>query len=74
MDNRKWLTMDGNEAAAHASYAFTEVATIFPITSMSMSGLRQEERTSSGQKYRSPRCSPRQALQVLSTALLLQAL
>jgi pyruvate-ferredoxin/flavodoxin oxidoreductase len=25
-------TMDGNEAAAHASYAFTEVATIYPIT------------------------------------------
>ncbi|HVJ50714.1 pyruvate:ferredoxin (flavodoxin) oxidoreductase [Desulfitobacterium sp.] len=28
----KMKTMDGNEAAAHASYAFTEVATIFPIT------------------------------------------
>ena len=25
-------TMDGNTAAAHISYAFTEVATIFPIT------------------------------------------
>ena len=25
-------TMDGNTAAAHVSYAFTEVATIFPIT------------------------------------------
>ena len=25
-------TMDGNEAAAHASYAFTEVAAIYPIT------------------------------------------
>jgi len=25
-------TMDGNQAAAHASYAFTEVAAIFPIT------------------------------------------
>lgn len=30
---RKLLkTMDGNEAAAYASYAFTEVATIYPIT------------------------------------------
>ncbi len=29
---RKMKTMDGNQAAAHASYAFTEVATIFPIT------------------------------------------
>lgn len=25
-------TMDGNTAAAHVSYAFTDVATIFPIT------------------------------------------
>lgn len=29
---RNMKTMDGNEAAAHASYAFTEVAAIFPIT------------------------------------------
>ena len=28
----KKATMDGNTAAAHASYAFTEVATIYPIT------------------------------------------
>ena len=28
----KRKTMDGNEAAAYASYAFTEVATIYPIT------------------------------------------
>lgn len=25
-------TMDGNEAAAYAAYAFTEVAGIYPIT------------------------------------------
>ena len=25
-------TMDGNQAAAHAAYAFTEVAGIYPIT------------------------------------------
>ena len=25
-------TMDGNEAAAYVSYAFTEVSTIYPIT------------------------------------------
>ena len=29
---RKFLTMDGNTAAAHVSYAFTEVAGIYPIT------------------------------------------
>ncbi len=29
---RKKLSMDGNQAAAHVSYAFTEVAGIYPIT------------------------------------------
>lgn len=29
---RKLKTMDGNNAAAHVSYAFTEVAAIYPIT------------------------------------------
>lgn len=30
--SRQKRTMDGNEAAAYVSYAFTEVATIYPIT------------------------------------------
>ncbi len=30
--SRKMRTMDGNEAAAYISYAFTEVAAIYPIT------------------------------------------
>ena len=29
---RKLKTMDGNTAASHVSYAFTEVAGIYPIT------------------------------------------
>ena len=29
---RKFKTMDGNNAAAHVSYAYTEVAGIYPIT------------------------------------------
>ena len=33
---RKMKTMDGNQAAAHASYAFSEVAAIFPITPSSV--------------------------------------
>ncbi|MEG1849034.1 MAG: pyruvate:ferredoxin (flavodoxin) oxidoreductase, partial [Oscillospiraceae bacterium] len=33
---RKMKTMDGNNAAAHVSYAFTEVAAIFPITPSSV--------------------------------------
>ena len=33
---RKRISMDGNTAAAHVSYAFTEVAGIFPITPSSV--------------------------------------
>ena len=29
---KKYATMDGNEAAAHVAYAFSEVCAIFPIT------------------------------------------
>ena len=32
MANKKMKTMDGNTAAAYVSYAFTEVAAIYPIT------------------------------------------
>ena len=32
MITRKKKTMDGNNAAAHVAYAFTEVAGIYPIT------------------------------------------
>ena len=33
---RKQKTMDGNTAAAHVAYAFTEVAAIYPITPSSV--------------------------------------
>ena len=36
MLKRKKKTMDGNNAAAHVSYAFTEVAAIYPITPSSV--------------------------------------
>ena len=29
---KKFITCDGNEAAAHISYMFSEVAAIYPIT------------------------------------------
>ena len=29
---KKFLTLDGNAAAAHVAYMFTEVAAIYPIT------------------------------------------
>ena len=34
----KFKTMDGNCAAAHVAYAFTEVAAIYPITPSSTYG------------------------------------
>ena len=33
---RKMKTMDGNNASAHVSYAFTDVASIYPITPSSV--------------------------------------
>ena len=50
MANRKWITMDGNEAAAHASYAFTEVATIYPITPSSVMPEHVDEWATAGRK------------------------
>ena len=36
MDSRKMKTMDGNNAAAYVSYAFTDVSAIYPITPSSV--------------------------------------
>ena len=33
---RSMKTMDGNHAAAHVSYAYTDVAAIYPITPSSV--------------------------------------
>jgi len=43
-------TMDGNEAAAYASYAFTEVAGIFPITPSSPMAEHADEWAANGKK------------------------
>ncbi|MEG2204660.1 MAG: pyruvate:ferredoxin (flavodoxin) oxidoreductase, partial [Oscillospiraceae bacterium] len=43
-------TMDGNEAAAHISYAFTEVATIYPITPSSPMAEHVDEWSAKGKK------------------------
>ena len=32
MAEKKFLTCDGNQAAAHVAYMFSEVAAIYPIT------------------------------------------
>ncbi|WP_206812913.1 pyruvate:ferredoxin (flavodoxin) oxidoreductase [Paradesulfitobacterium ferrireducens] len=46
----KTKTMDGNEAAAYASYAFTEVAAIFPITPSSPMAEFADEWAAHGEK------------------------
>lgn len=38
MGNKKMVTIDGNTAAAHVAYAFSEVAAIYPITPSSPMG------------------------------------
>ena len=47
---RQIKTMDGNTAAAHVSYAFTEVATIYPITPSSTMPELIDEWASKGRK------------------------
>ena len=46
----KKATMDGNTAAAYASYAFTEVATIYPITPSSPMAEKLDEWSANGRK------------------------
>lgn len=43
-------TMDGNTAAAYVSYAFTEVAAIYPITPSSPMAELTDEWAANGQK------------------------
>ena len=47
---RKMKTMDGNNAAAHVSYAFTEVACIYPITPSSVMAEVTDQWSAKGQK------------------------
>ena len=44
------VTVDGNTAAAMASYAFTEVATIYPITPSSVMAEMLDEWSANGKK------------------------
>ncbi|MGI5970507.1 MAG: pyruvate:ferredoxin (flavodoxin) oxidoreductase [Oscillospiraceae bacterium] len=47
---RKLKTMDGNTAAAHVSYAFTEVAAIYPITPSSVMAELTDKWSAEGRK------------------------
>ena len=47
---RKMKTMDGNHAAAHASYAYSDVAAIYPITPSSVMAEATDEWATQGRK------------------------
>ncbi len=50
MDTRKMKSMDGNTAAAHVAYAYTEVAAIYPITPSSPMADNVDVWSAAGQK------------------------
>ena len=45
---KKFAVMDGNTAAAHVAYAFTEVAAIYPITPSSVMAELTDEWAAAG--------------------------
>ena len=47
---KKFMTCDGNQAAAHVSYMFTEVAAIYPITPSSTMAEYVDEWSAAGRK------------------------
>ena len=47
---RALKSMDGNTAAAHVSYAFTEVAAIYPITPSSVMAELTDKWSANGRK------------------------
>ena len=47
---RKTAAMDGNEAAAHIAYAFTEVSAIYPITPSSPMAEKTDEWSAAGRR------------------------
>ena len=50
MKEKKFITCDGNEAAAHVSYMFSEVAAIYPITPSSPMAEHVDEWAARGRK------------------------
>ena len=47
---KKFMTCDGNQAAAHISYMFTDVAAIYPITPSSTMAEHVDEWAAAGRK------------------------
>lgn len=55
---KKFVTVDGNTAAAHVSYMFTEVAAIYPITPSSPMAEHVDEWAAKGRKISLVRLFP----------------
>lgn len=72
---KNFLTCDGNQAAAHIAYMFSEVSAIYPITPSSTMAEYIDEWSASGRKTFSvnlcwyKKCSRKQALPVLCMEL-----
>ena len=72
---KKFITCDGNEAAAHVSYMFSEVAAIYPITPSSPMAEHVDEwaakvvRISSDRPFPFRKCNLKVVLLVHCTAL-----
>ena len=47
---KKFMSMDGNTAAAHCAYAFTELSAIYPITPSSPMAENVDEWAAKGRK------------------------
>lgn len=73
MEKKNYVPMDGNEAAAYAAYAFTEIAAIYPITPSSPMAEKTDEWSAREKRICSDslsdlsRCSPRRELSELCT-------
>ena len=65
MSTKTMKTMDGNTAAAHVSYLFTDVAAIYPITPSSPMAEKIDAWSAAGRK----KWNPKLALQALYTVL-----
>ena len=63
---KKFITCDGNQAAAHISYMFSEVAAIYPITPSSTMAEYVDE---SAKQYWYRKCNLKVVQPVLFTVL-----
>ena len=66
---KKFITCDGNQAAAHISYMFSEVAAIYPITPSSTMAEYVDEWAAAGRKNIYRKCNLKVVQPVLFTVL-----